>query len=275
MGEKSSCEAAPTARLIHGDCLSVLPALESGSVDMILADPPYGTTACKWDTVIPLEPLWRELKRIVKPRGVVVMTASQPFTSVMVMSNPKWFRHEWVWIKDHGGNFANTVREPLKEHESVLVFSAGRWTYNRQKQKRSPGGVSRAKYHSAADLKSECYRIMRDRRGPRDEMRVPSSWQKFNTERGLHPTQKPVALMAYLIRTYTQPGETVLDFCMGSGTTGVACAHDDRNFIGIELDPTYFATAQRRMAEAQSAGPLFEGKKPVDLPDMNDLRGQS
>ncbi len=249
-------------QLFQGDCLSVMPQIADGSVDLILCDLPYGATACKWDVPIPFEPLWDQYRRIIKPNGVIALTASQPFTAAVVMSNREWFRHEWVWIKNRGSNFANTVREPMKEHESVLIFSPGKWTYNKQMQPRTGGGVDRVKYLIKGGENSENYRPF----GPqaalmRDELRVPSSWQKFNTEVGLHPTQKPVALMEYLIRTYTNPRETVLDNCMGSGTTGVACLNTGRLFIGIELDPHYFGVAHARIREAAMPGTLYaEGR---------------
>ena len=237
--------------LINGDCLIECNKIESGSVDLILCVPPYGTTACKWDSVIPLEPMWEQLKRIIKESGIIAMNASQPFASKLVMSNPKMFKHEWVWIKNRGSNFANTVREPMKEHEMVMIFSNGRWTYNKQMQERTGGGASRVDYNVAFSGK--------DREGTREfegrpknklpKLRVPSSWQKFNTEVGLHPTQKPVALMEYLIKTYTNEGELVLDFTMGSGTTGVACKNTNRNFIGIEKDEKYFNIAKERIEQ--------------------------
>lgn len=238
-----------------GDCLGVMAQLPEGVVDLVLTDPPYGTTACKWDAVIPLEPMWQAIKRVVKPNAAIVMTASQPFTSALVMSNPKWFRHEWVWIKNRGSNFANTVREPMKEHESVVVFAENRWTYNKQMQPRTGGGLDRAKYACTFTTSSENYRKFETREDNiLPEMRVPSSWQKFNTAAGAektkHPTQKPVDLMAYLIRTYSNPGDVVLDFTMGSGTTGVACVREGRRFIGIERDPDYFAIAQKRIRES-------------------------
>jgi site-specific DNA-methyltransferase (adenine-specific) len=241
-------------QLIHGDCLEEMAKLPESSIDLVLTDPPYGTTACKWDAVIPFEQMWEQLKRVTKKNGAIVMTASQPFTSALVMSNLKAFKHEWIWIKNRGSNFANTVREPMKEHESVLVFSHGRWTYNKQMQERTGGGLSLVgkpirgqttptnNYGKFSGWKTEAL----------PEMRVPSSWQKFNTatgvEKTLHPTQKPVALMEYLIKTYTNEGDTVLDFTMGSGTTGVACKNTNRNFIGIELDKGYFDIASKRIA---------------------------
>lgn len=238
--------------LIHGDCLEKMADIADGSVDMILCDLPYGTTACKWDTVIPFEPLWSHYRRVAKRNAAIVLTASQPFTSALVMSNPTMFRHEWVWIKNRGSNFANTVREPMKEHESALVFSEGKWTYNKQMQERTGAGSDRVKYGVAFKSESDNYRVFDGREHQKlPDLRVPSSWQKFNTEVGLHPTQKPVALMEYLIRTYTKEGETVLDNCMGSGTTGVACVNTGRKFIGIERDDKYFQIATDRIAEAQ------------------------
>ena len=239
--------------LMQGDCLEKMKNISDGTIDMVLADPPYGTTACKWDSIIPLEPMWEQLKRVIKPNGVIVMTASQPFTSVLVMSNVDDFRHEWQWIKNRGSNFANTVREPMKEHESVLVFSKGKWTYNKQMQERTGGGADRAKYGVAFRTQSENYQKFEGREHQKlSKLRVPSSWQKFNCEVGLHPTQKPVALMEYLVKTYTNEGEVVLDFTIGSGTTGVACVNLNRNFVGIELDEEYFKISERRINEEMS-----------------------
>lgn len=243
-------------KLMQGDCLERMKEIESGSVDMILTDPPYGTTACKWDSIIPLEPMWEQLKRIIKPNGAIVMTASQPFTSVLISSNIEMFKHEWVWIKNRGSNFANTVREPMKEHETVVVFAIKGWTYNKQMQPRSGGGLERAKYKvSHNDSERETYRKFEGRPAHQiSDLRVPSSWQKFNVvsggEKVKHPTQKPLALMEYLIKTYTNEGETVLDFTMGSGSTGVAAKNLNRNFIGIELDEGYFEIAKERIDKA-------------------------
>jgi site-specific DNA-methyltransferase (adenine-specific) len=250
--------AEPSVRLMLGDCLERMAEVEAGSVDMVLADLPYGITEARFDVVIPFEPLWSHYRRVLKPRGIIALTAGQPFTSMLVMSNPGWFRHEWVWIKNRGSNFANTVREPMKEHESVLIFSPGRWTYHKQMQERTGGGASRVEYGFTFDSDSENYRAF-----PRVEvdslprMRVPSSWQKFNTEVGQHPQQKPVALGRYLVRTYTDPGEVVLDNACGSGSFGVAAVEEGRSFLGIEKDPTYFAVAERRIAAARPAMPLF------------------
>lgn len=235
--------------LHNGDCLQVLPSIPSGSIDAIITDLPYGTTECKWDYVIPFAPMWSEVFRVLKSNGVFITTASQPFSSAIVMSNPKLFRHEWIWIKNAGSNFANTVREPFKEHEQVLVFSSGKWTYNKQMQERAESGKSRVKTpvrHNTTQ--SENYREFSDRPPVQhEELRVPSSWQKFNRERGLHPTQKPVALYEYLIKTYTNEGETVLDIAMGSGTTIEAAERTGRNSIGIEKDKGIFETAVLRL----------------------------
>ena len=235
-------------KLLQGDCLELMKEIPEGSVDMILCDLPYGTTACKWDSVIPFEPLWENYKRVIKSNGAIVLTASQPFTSALVMSNPSMYKHEWIWIKNRGSNFANTVREPMKEHESVVFFSRGRWTYNKQMQERTGSGSDRVKYEVAFKSESDNYRKFEGRDHKKlPEKRVPSSWQKFNTEVGLHPTQKPVALMEYLIRTYTNEGEAVLDNCMGSGTTGIACLNTGRKFIGIEKDDKDFEIAEHRI----------------------------
>lgn len=236
------------SQLMLGDCLDRMREIPDASVDMILADLPYGTTACKWDAVIPFEPLWAQYLRIGKVTAVFALTASQPFSSALVMSRPDLFRHEWVWIKNAGSNFANTVREPMKEHESVLVFSRGRWTYNKQMQERTGGGAARIKTPVKFETKSDNYRdFERVDVKQMPQLRVPSSWQKFNRERGLHPTQKPVGLMEYLIRTYTNEGDLVLDNTMGSGTTGVACVNTNRRFIGIERDEGYFKIAEDRI----------------------------
>ena len=238
--------ASPSCSLILGDCLEVMKNLPDKSVDAIITDLPYATTSNKWDTPFPVEAWWLEAMRVC--RGAVVTTASQPFTARMVMSNLPWFRHEWVWIKNRGSNFANTVREPMKEHESVLVFAEKKWTYNKQMQERTGGGADRVKYGVAFRSQSENYSEFEGRDHQQlPEMRVPSSWQKFNCEVGLHPTQKPLELMRYMVRTYTNPGDVVLDPCMGSGTTCLAAKLEGRGYIGIEREPKYFETAKTRI----------------------------
>lgn len=239
-------------KLLHGDCLDRMKDIPDGSVDLICTDPPYGTTACKWDAVIPFEPMWEQVWRVLKPNGAAVFTASQPFTSALVMSNPSMFKHEWVWKKNAGSNFGAVRYQPMKEHESVLVFGGKKLHYAPIKQPRAEAGMRMvaAGVKSKASKGDDVYGGLNqgyDNSSCDPAMRYPSSVQQFNRERGLHPTQKPVALMEYLIRTYTNEGETVLDFTMGSGTTGVACVNTGRRFIGIEKDDTYFKIAQDRI----------------------------
>lgn len=215
-----------------------------------------GTTACKWDSVIPFEPLWEQYRRIAKKNAAIVLTASQPFTSVLVCSNLKGFKHEWIWEKNRGSNFGAAKYQPLKEHESVLVFSkdGGKVNYYPIKEPRKGAGADRVKYefNGSNTGKREVYGGFTDnRKGHKEEvLRYPSSIQKHNTQVGLHPTQKPVALMEYLIKTYTNEGEVVLDNTMGSGTTGVACVNTNRRFIGMELDDKYFEIAKERIEKA-------------------------
>jgi len=315
-------------KLIHGDCLEEMKKIPDESIDMVLTDPPYGTTACKWDTVIPLEPMWEQLKRIIKPNGAIVMTASQPFTSVLVTSNIDMFRYSWVWEKEQGSGFLSAKKLPLKSHEDVVVFYLdeaevkGRSSlfvelrnyFNKEKEK---AGLSNSElktllgngmaahyftngiqwtlptegnyeklqttghfqinyaelllqYKSLSKLCGSKYNPQMEKgksytckQGSGSEVyqnksnavttenngtRYPKTVIKIKRDKNkIHPTQKPVALMEYLIKTYTNKGETVLDFTMGSGTTGVACRNLNRNFIGIELDETYFEIAKERI----------------------------
>jgi len=234
--------------MLHlGDCLDVMQGIPDGSVDMVMTDPPYGTTACKWDSVIPFEPMWTQLKRIVKPNGAIVLTASQPFTSALVMSNVKKFKHQWRWVKPRPSNPQLAKKAPLKYDEDILCFCSGSLLYYPQGLREIP--LTRQKVH-----KPEKNSLGHCVRKPYTQTHTgyPNGVIETPQERGLHPTQKPVALMEYLIRTYTNPGETVLDFTMGSGTTGVAAANTGRRFIGIELDPDYFAIAQARVQKAQA-----------------------
>lgn len=248
-----------TTEVIHGEALSVMRDLPAACADACITDLPYGITSCKWDAVIPFAPMWAELKRVMKPNAAILLFGSQPFSSALVMSNPQMFRHEWIWIKNRGSNFANTVREPMKEHEAVLMFSQGKWTYNKQMQERTGAGAARVEYNVAFRSKSENYREFEGREtNTLSQLRVPSSWQKFNTDTsGVHPTVKPVELLRYLIRTYTNEGDTVLDFTCGSGTTGVACAIEGRGFLGIEKEIKYVEAARRRIREALHHGTLF------------------
>ena len=248
--------------LYRGDCLEEMNNIPDGSVDLVLTDPPYGTTACKWDSVIPISDMWSQLLRIAKDDAAIVFTSSQPFTSFLVVSNPNIFRYEWIYQKTAGSNFAQVKRQPMKEHESVLVFSKKPSRYFPIKEERRGKEVGKTRSAARKDSlfnsdKGEVYGSIQRDRDTRNygELRYPSTVQLFNnrkpSDRGLHPTQKPVALLEYLIRTYTQPGETVLDFTMGSGSTGVACVNAGRKFIGIELDDNYYGIAYNRIEEAQ------------------------
>ena len=239
--------------MLHlGDCLDVMQGIPDGSVDMVCTDPPFGTTACKWDSVIPFEPMWAQLKRIVKPNGAIVLMASQPFTSALVMSNVKMFRYCWVWEKTMASNFAQCKKAPFKKHEDICVFFKKQPRYNPQMQSGKAYVDARCNGSRAASVGSLKTVIRSSIKN--NGTRYPSSVQKFsNGNNGnVHPTQKPVALMEYLIHTYTNPGETVLDFTCGSGTTGVAAANTSRKFIGIERDPDYFTIAQARIRKAQA-----------------------
>ena len=233
-------------KLIHGDCLEKMKDIQSGSVDMVLADPPYGTTACKWDSIIPLEPMWKQLKRIIKPNGAIVMTASQPFTTTLIASNMKMFKYEWIWNKKLAGNGILAKKQPLKIHENIVVFGGKKYSPQMTK------GIFRKKM----GLKeSEITGGNGFAKQTQNDDYYPISIQEFSIagerKNRVHPTQKPVALMEYLIKTYTNEGETVLDFTMGSGTTGVACKNLNRNFIGIELDEKYFEIAKARIEGTQ------------------------
>jgi len=243
----------------------VLPLIPAGSVDLVLADPPYGVTQCRWDSVLDLERLWPELWRITKPRAAVVMTACQPFSGQLVQSQPKQYRHEWIWAKNRGSNIGGLRFGPMREHEEVIVFGRKAVTYKPIKEPRRGGGdtcIGRAQNHKR--VTSEVMKLRRRHKDPPlERLRHPSTVQRFVCEVGLHPTQKPVGLMEYMIRTYTEgPGAVVLDFCMGSGTTGIAAINTERVFIGVELDSTHFETARRRISD-HLAKPLSQRVKPA------------
>lgn len=235
-----------TIQLMQGDCLELMKNIPDGSVDMVLTDPPYGTTACKWDSVIPFEPMWEQLKRITKKNGAIVMTASQPFTSALVMSNPKMFSYEWVWVKSKITGVLNAKKMPVRKHEQILVFcdTKSTGTYNAQGLIRKGTTTRQGGNSDNYGSRSSAPYVQEFTNWPRDVIEIPSEGKT------VHPTQKPVALMEYLIKTYTNEGETVLDFTMGSGTTGVAAKNLGRNFIGIELDPDYFQIAKDRIDAA-------------------------
>jgi site-specific DNA-methyltransferase (adenine-specific) len=235
-------------RLIHGDCLEVLPTLEAGSVDAVITDPPYGTTACKWDSVIPFDPMWAGIKHVIKRNAAVVLFGSQPFTSALVMSNPKWFKYEWIWDKVNlFTNQMNAKQRPMRQHENAAVFYQEVPTYNPQWRQGKPYKTQRKGLIEVFTVTRRNGENLTGLMYPGTVLSVPG---RLPNEQGLHPTQKPVALLEYLIRTYTNEGETVLDFTMGSGSTGVACLNTGRRFIGIEKDAAYFAIAEQRLAQA-------------------------
>ena len=247
-------------QLFHGDCLDVMPTLEPGSIDAIITDLPYGTTACEWDSVIPLAPMWKEVKRVLRVNGVFITTSAQPFTSVLVMSNLSWFRYDIDWDKKVKTGHLNAKVMPLRRHETILIFSPvpnGQYTYNPQMVKgefRQKGGTGK---NGGVYGKHEVSVKFNDTYYPSSILEI-SKGSQFEKE---HLTQKPVNLFEYIINTYTNPGETVLDICFGSCTTGVAALRTGRIFIGIERDAGYFEIGQKRMKEAAAQPPLF-----VDVP---------
>ena len=247
-----------TYQLIHGDCLEVLPTLQAGSIDAVITDPPYGTTACSWDTVIPFDAMWDGIRHVVKPSAAVVLFGSQPFTSALVMSNPQWFRYQWVWHKTIATNFMSLDKQPAKTHEDITVFYKSQPMYSPQMQTGKPYTDNR----SRADKKIGIHDTLVSLRKPISNCgtRYPETVVRFSNGNGdtEHPTQKPVELMRYLIRTYTNPGDTVLDFTMGSGSTIVAAIMEGRNAIGIEIDKGYYDIACKRCAEAAAQPRLLD-----------------
>lgn len=230
-----------SALLYLGDCLDVMQRIPDQSVDLVLCDLPYGTTRNAWDSIIPFDQLWPAYRRVC--RGAFVLTAAQPFTSALVMSNPNAFRQALVWYKNVASNFLNANRQHLSRHEDVLLFAESSYTFNKQLSIGKAYVAPRYGHNDAGDNYGTVERTTTVNEGTRN----PTTILEFARETGLHPTQKPVALMEYLIRTYTNEGGTVLDNCMGSGTTGVACANTGRNFIGIEREPKYYAIACERI----------------------------
>jgi site-specific DNA-methyltransferase (adenine-specific) len=237
-------------RLIHGDCLEVMREIPDSSVDMVLCDLPYGTTANKWDSVIPFAPLWGAYRRICKPNAAIVLTASQPFTTDLINSARDIFRYELIWDKTKGGNFMLAKKQPMKSHENVCVFYRAQPTYNPKMEirgrVRKKGGGRASSNFGVITPSNSCNNSYY----PKSVITVSSG---SSADRGLHPTQKPVGLFRYLIRTYSNPGDTVLDNCMGSGTAGIACGLEGRNFIGIEKDFGYYCGALGRCCDYLSS----------------------
>ena len=235
--------------LYNGDCLEVMKSIKDNSIDAIITDPPYGTTACKWDSVIDFDLMWFQTNRIIKPNGAIVLFGMEPFSSALRMSNIKNYKYDWYWKKNKKTNFLNANKMPMGQIEIISVFfnKLGN-TYNPIKQKRTTQKAGNKRYGN-----TKVYgRQKGEYKDNQSDYILPSNIIEIKTERELHPTQKPVALMEYLIKTYTNENETVLDFTMGSGTTGVACKNLNRNFIGIEKDKNYFDIASTRIKEHQS-----------------------
>lgn len=238
------------------DCMEGLLQLPNGCVDMILCDLPYGVTQCNWDTIIPIDRLWSEYKRVIKPNGAIVLTAVEPFASQLRLSNISMYKYDWIWYKVKGTGFLNARKQPLRSHEVICIFYAKQCTYNPQKTTGHFRKTSIRRNH----LQTDVYGSMnKDYRYDSTE-RYPSSILTFSTDTensSIHPTQKPVALFEYLIRTYTNPGDIILDNCMGSGTTAVACMAEKRQFIGFEINKDYCTAANKRIREFKSQLKIF------------------
>ena len=245
---------------MHGDCLELMKTIDDKSVDMILCDLPYGTTACKWDNVIPFEPLWEQYNRIIKDNGAIVLFGSEPFSSKLRLSNLKMYKYDWVWVKDKGTNIGNSHKQPLRKSENICVFYKKQPFYDYKGEKLEKPYIHTLPIHTGSgnttihskhsnNLTENGERIYKTytHKCKHNILSFPRQ-----TKGDLHPTQKPVALLEYLIKTYTKEGETVLDNCMGSGSTGVACKNLNRGFIGIEKDDNYFNIAKNRIENCNS-----------------------
>jgi site-specific DNA-methyltransferase (adenine-specific) len=231
--------------VLQGDCLELMKDIPDGSVDLILSDLPYGTTNCKWDTIIPFEPLWEHYKRIIKPNGAIVLTASQPFTSALVMSNPKMFKYELIWYKDRPTGLFTAKIQPMKYHENILVFCEGKTKYNPEMWEGNKNHSNLGNNKSKSSHYNSKFSIPKT-----DGLKNPKSVIYCKREHPpIHPTQKPVALFEYLIKTYTNEGDLVLDNVAGSGTTGVAALNTNRNYILMEKEPEYVEIIKQRLAD--------------------------
>ena len=239
--------------LYHGDCLDIMPSLPDNSVDLILADLPYEITAAAFDILIPFEPLWEQYNRIAKQNAAMVFTASQPFTTALIYSNLKNFRYEWIWEKPQGTNPMAAKVQPLKSHENIVVFYRKRPTYNPQMTISTPYGGFKSTKKKLGEVYGD---LNSEHRDNPEGTRYPKTVLRFKQEKGLHPTQKPVPLMEYLIKTYTNEGDVVLDNVFGSGTTGVAAKKTGRGFIGIEMNEQYFNDGSKRISGTSTINTL-------------------
>ena len=256
--------------LYHGDCLEIMTTISDKSIDMILCDLPYGTTDCKWDAIIPFEPLWKEYKRIIKDRGCIALFGSEPFSSHLRMSNIKQFQYDWIWNKNKSGNPFNAKYRPHLIFELISIFGNGKINYYpimeaAKKENIRPLNISKHKTDFLNGFKSGLFQHSENYnpnlRYPKNELNFKNSQKECNPLNRIHPTQKPVPLLEYLIKTYTLEGETVLDNCMGSGSTGVACINTNRKFIGIEKDETYFEIARKRIEAEQNKNMIICDKQ--------------
>ena len=231
-------------QLFKGDCLDIMSNIQEGSIDLIVVDPPYEKTQNRWDEIIPLEPMWARIKKVLKPKGVTVFTAAQPYTSMLVMSNPRWFRYDMVWQKTIGSGQLNINRQPLRVHESILVFYENFGIYNEQMTEGTAYKINRkvSKFKSSYGKQRDHVSINTGQRRAKSVIKIKNPRKK-----GSHDTEKPVSLIEYLIKTYSNEGDTVLDFAMGRGTTGIACLNTNRKFIGIEIDKYWYEEAVKRL----------------------------
>jgi site-specific DNA-methyltransferase (adenine-specific) len=255
-------------KLFNDDCLKILPTIPDNSIDLVLTDPPYGTTQCKWDSVIPFEPMWKELKRVIKDNTAIAIFGTEPFSSYLRLSNLSWFKYDWIWNKNSSTGFMNAKLRPMNTIELISIFSNGRTSPNKiSNMVYNPQGlIEHNKIAKSGNKPNKENSKFRENSSPANKdgyiqkyTNYPKNYLEFGYQKkAIHPTQKPVALLEYLIKTYTNENDTILDFTMGSGSTGVACKNTNRNFIGIEKDEKYFEIAKKRIEDEIC---LFQVKK--------------